>query len=480
MNKKLLSTVTEIFLLNLVNFCSLEGRVNPPINPIFAQELNSAAKEFGSAVGTSIGQSLSTGVEEALTRSSGKIAYELPNNFMRGAADVFEQSGQGSRATRNFWRHMRRDFGQGGEADTALTTAADSFRRFTGGAGEGFVDVSNRLGQSFVQNYKWYLQWSLISALASAAIWVGSRFVWNLIERHLKKPRVIINSSQKGIWQRLKNWWSPPIEPTMIFQKDLEGRLNNLVESTKIINKKIKKNKKVNVKYRNVLLYGKPGTGKTMFARKLARLSGLEFVEVTGSSFFQENAGISAIDELFAWARKSKKGLCIFIDEADSLLSKRDYMKADSETYRIVNHFLNYLGERSNRFMVIMATNYPQLDKAMERRIDDAIEMPLPGVVERERALCLYRDEILLDKNQNSKAFINSVKKYLSDAVIKSIAQQADGFSYGDLHGIMNMIKTDADATVEGLVVKEIIEHTVSRYVIKKQIFTVVQAIPAV
>ncbi|MGB8367356.1 MAG: AAA family ATPase, partial [Candidatus Babeliales bacterium] len=446
------------------------------MSPAFARDIDFAAEKFGKA----IGKSFANGMEGALTRSGGKIAYEIPNNFMRGTADMFEQNGHGSRATRNFWRHMGKNFENGGEADAALTTAADSFRRFTGGAGEGFVDVSNRLGQSVIQNYKWYLKWSLIGSLTTAVIWVGSRFVWNVIERHLKKPRVIINSSKKGLWQRFKNWWSPPAEPTMIFQEDLENRLSNLVESTKNINKTIKNNKKTNVRYRNVLLYGEPGTGKTMFARKLSRLSGLEFVELTGSSFFQENAGITAIDELFAWAKKSKKGLCIFIDEADSLLSKREHMKADSENYRIVNHFLNYLGERSDRFMVVMATNYPQLDKAMERRIDDAIEMPLPQLAERERGLCLYRDEILLEKKQNSKAFRTSVNKYLSDKVVKNIAQQANGFSYGDLHGIINMIKTDVDATSEGLVTKEIIEQTISRYVSKKQIFTIIRAVPAI
>jgi len=261
----------------------------------------------------------------------------------------------------------------------------------------------------------------------------------------------------------------------MIFQKDLEVRLNTLVEATKNINKKIRRGI-TNVKYRSVLLWGSPGTGKTMFARKFARLIGLEFVEVTGSSFFQENAGVSAIDELFAWAKRSKKGLCVFIDEADSLLSKRELMKADSETYRIVNHFLNYLGERSDKFVVIMATNYPQFDGAMERRIDDVIEMVLPELDERKRTLGLYRDEILLDREQNNKKFIKTAKKYLSDKAIKKIAQETAGFSYGDLHGIINMIKTDADITPDGLLTKEIIEQAVATYLAKKQVFTIIQA----
>ncbi len=350
-------------------------------------------------------------------------------------------------------------------------------RRFTGGAGEGFVDVTNRLGHSVVRGYKSYLKWSLIGAFATAVIWIGSRAAWNWIERRLKKPRVIINSSKKNLWRRFKNWLHPCPEPVMIFQKNLEIRLNNLVKAIKIINKKIKLGI-TNVKYRNVLLYGVPGTGKTMFARKLARLSGLEFVEITGSSFFQENAGIGAIDELFSWVKRSKKGLCIFIDEADSLLSKREHMKPDSETYRIVNHFLNYLGERNNRFMVVMATNYPQLDKAMERRIDDAIEMPLPELTERKRTLCLYRDEILLDKKQNSKAFIASVNNYLSDEAISSIAQKTADFSYGDLHGLINSIKTDADITPDGLLTEKIIKHVITNYLSKKQIFTIIQAIP--
>ncbi|HEB41954.1 MAG TPA: AAA family ATPase [Candidatus Dependentiae bacterium] len=471
MGKRLISSFYRLFLFSIVSFFSLPG--NDQIDP------KRLAREFGDA----LGKSLVTGIEKAAAQSSGRIAHgiskETVDGIMRGIADTFGPDGQGSRVTRNFWRNMGRDFGSGGEADNALTTTADSLRRFTSGAGEGFVDVTNRLGHTVVRNYKSYLKWSLIGAFASAVIWIGSRAVWNWIERRLKKPRVIINSSKKGLWKRFKNWLHPRPEPVMIFQKDLENRLSGLVKATKIINKKIKLGI-TNVKYRNVLLYGVPGTGKTMFARKLARLSGLEFVELTGSSFFQENAGIGAIDELFSWAKKSKKGLCIFIDEADSLLSKREHMKPDSEAYRIVNHFLNYLGERSDRFMIIMATNHPQLDKAMERRIDDAIEMPLPQLTERKRTLCLYRDEILLDKKQNSKAFIGSVNSYLSDEVIKIIAQKTADFSYGDLHGVINSIKTDADIAPDGLLTEKIIEQVITNYLSKKQIFTIIQAIPIV
>ncbi len=478
MSKRLIGTIYKFFLLCIVSISSLQANTNQ-IDPRLAKELSHVAKDFGDA----LGNSLATGIEKAVAKSSGKIAHgiskETTDGIMRGIADTFNPDGQGSRVTQNFWRNINRDFGSGGEADNALTTTADSLRRFTGGAGEGFVDVTNRLGHTVVQNYKSYLKWWFTSVLVGAVIWVGSRAAWNWIERHLKKPRVIINSSKKNLWQRFENWLHPCPEPVMVFQKDLENRLNDFVKATKIINKKIKLGI-TNVKYRNVLLYGVPGTGKTMFARKLARLSGLEFVELTGSSFFQENAGIGAIDELFSWAKKSKKGLCIFIDEADSLLSKREHMKPDSETYRIVNHFLNYLGERSNRFMVVMATNYPQLDKAMERRIDDAIEMPLPQLTERKRTLCLYRDEILLDEKQNSKAFIASVNNYLSDEAIGSIAQKTADFSYGDLHGLINSIKTDADITPDGLLTEKIIEHVITSYLAKKQIFTIIQAIPVV
>ena len=332
---------------------------------------------------------------------------------------------------------------------------------------EKFSKNFNKLfNEILTKSAKKIITYGTIGTMSSICVWYGAKTLTAHINYTLKKPKVIIRSSQVSLLQKLKRFIvGKPKKPlmTMIFPPKLSDRLNRLIEATKHIKKHIRKGKK-GVKYCNVLLYGPPGTGKTMFARKLACESGLEFVEVTGSSFFQEGAGIAAIDELFGWAKKSKNGLCIFIDEADSLLPNREMLNPASQSYRIVNHFLNYLGERSSNFMVVMATNHHTgFDGAMHRRIDDAIEMPLPAKSERYKVLQHYRQTILHDK-ENGQAFVESVKQHLPDKKLQEIAQETKGFSYGDMHGIVNKLRTNAFTAKNGLLNLALINEVVKEY----------------
>jgi ATP-dependent metalloprotease len=74
---------------------------------------------------------------------------------------------------------------------------------------------------------------------------------------------------------------------------------------------------------KGVLLYGAPGTGKTLLARAIAGEAGCNFIYCTGSHFDEMFVGVGAkrIRELFAEAKKNKPCI-IFIDEIDTLLSK--------------------------------------------------------------------------------------------------------------------------------------------------------------
>jgi ATP-dependent Zn protease len=75
--------------------------------------------------------------------------------------------------------------------------------------------------------------------------------------------------------------------------------------------------------HKGVLLYGKPGTGKTLLARAIAGESGTNFIYCTGSHFDEMFVGVGAkrVRELFTEA-KNHKPCIIFIDEIDTLLSK--------------------------------------------------------------------------------------------------------------------------------------------------------------
>jgi hypothetical protein len=314
----------------------------------------------------------------------------------------------------------------------------------------------------------------VITIGGSTFIYYGTRTGWRLVERNLMRPKLIIASSKKTLLQRMRERLllkhGPPASlAEMICSKDLEERLNDIVRATRNIYAKTNAGA-TNVKYRNLMLWGPPGTGKTMFAKRLARESGLEWAYMSGSSFakFKDGEGIEALDELFAWANRSK-GLMLFIDEAEVFLAQREQMDSTSKAYQLLTNFLNYTGERSGKFMLVFATNHKHMiDSAMHRRIDDLIEIPLPKIPERFRVLALYRNKILFDQRQNGALFVNSARLCMDDTKLQEIAEQTEGLSNGDLEGIINIIKTDADITDTGLitiqVVDRAVEHALEKY----------------
>jgi len=350
----------------------------------------------------------------------------------------------------------------------AVRSGGREFNERLGEILETFSEKVKKLSDEVLaKSGKRIIAYSTLGVMSSICVWYGAKAFEGHISHLLRKPKVIIRSSRVSFFQKLK-WFvfgKPKKSPVkMIFPPQLRDRLSQIIEVTRGTKKHIQ-DKKQGVKYRNLLLYGPPGTGKTMFARKLTEEAGLEeFVEVTGSSFFQKGAGIRAIDELFDWANRSKGGLCIFIDEADSAVMERKNVQQHSENYRITNHLLNRTGQRSDKFMVAMATNHPtNFGGAMRRRIDDAIELPLPGKAERYIALQHYRQTILLHED-NEHAFIKSVNQHLTDKKLQEIAHEIEEFSYGDIAGIMNKIRTNAFTTKNCLLNTTLISDVVREY----------------
>jgi ATPase family AAA domain-containing protein 3A/B len=146
----------------------------------------------------------------------------------------------------------------------------------------------------------------------------------------------------------------------------------------------------------HIMFYGPPGTGKTMTAQRFAEYSGLEYAFMSGGDIAPlEEQAVTEIHKIFGWVKKSKKGVLLFIDEADAFLSSRTRVMSEHMRNSLTT-ILYHTGTNDKKFMMILATNRPgDLDPAILDRIDESVEFGLPDNSERERLIQMYYEKFV-------------------------------------------------------------------------------------
>lgn len=144
---------------------------------------------------------------------------------------------------------------------------------------------------------------------------------------------------------------------------------------------------------KGILLFGPPGTGKTMLAKAVASQSGANFINISMSTIASKwfGEGEKYVKAIFTLASKIAPTV-IFIDEIDSILGKRERPGEHEAMRKIKNEFMaNWDGlktKTTERILVLGATNRPfDLDDAVLRRLSRRLMVDLPSQENRTKIL---------------------------------------------------------------------------------------------
>lgn len=181
---------------------------------------------------------------------------------------------------------------------------------------------------------------------------------------------------------------------------------------------------------RGILLFGPPGTGKTMLGKAIADNMTATFFSISSTSLTSKwvGEGEKMVRTLFAVAKHAEPSV-IFIDEIDSLLSARKSEGENEASRRMKTQFLVEMegchDDKSARILTVGATNRPEeIDSAARRRFPKQIYVPLPDSEARREFLV----------TQLGKA---DQGHQLTEDELDAVVKETDGYSGSDLRHVL-------------------------------------------
>ena len=241
----------------------------------------------------------------------------------------------------------------------------------------------------------------------------------------------------------------------------LEDQIQEVRETVELPLKKPELFKKIGIEPpKGVLLYGAPGTGKTLLAKAVAHETEATFIRIIGSELVQKFIGEGArlVREIFNLA-KMKAPTILFIDELDAIGSQRLKIatSGDREVQRTLMQLLSELDGFDMRgdVKIIGATNRVDiLDPALLRpgRFDRMIEFPIPDEVSREAIFKIHTRNLTVENELNIMKFVNltegatgaDIKAICTEAGMYAIRRDADMIKENDFLDAINKVMRKA------------------------------------
>lgn len=238
---------------------------------------------------------LKASIFDALSgKSSVKMQHELSlspeiitqlRTTILGTGDAFNQN-------------IEKSFSQ---IDQSIPHLVNALKKLGKGTDQAIKPVLSTIGKSLILNTLGVAGITLTTTIAGYA-------AQKYIRKYLFEPSLIERKSSRGIITTIRSWLTKKnvsdIKKDMVMDADLEKtltRIMNMAANTK----------KNGGQFENILLFGQPGTGKTLFAQLLAEYCGMDYAIIPAakiSAFFKDNKAAEKLDELFAWADSGKIG----------------------------------------------------------------------------------------------------------------------------------------------------------------------------
>eukprot|EP01012_Entosiphon_sulcatum_P006927 TRINITY_DN1339_c0_g1_i1.p1 TRINITY_DN1339_c0_g1~~TRINITY_DN1339_c0_g1_i1.p1 ORF type:complete len:782 (-),score=172.63 TRINITY_DN1339_c0_g1_i1:42-2387(-) len=196
---------------------------------------------------------------------------------------------------------------------------------------------------------------------------------------------------------------------------------------------------------KGILLYGPPGSGKTLIARAVANETGAFFFLINGPEIMSKMAGESEgnLRKAFEEAEKNAPAI-IFIDEIDSIAPKREKAQGEVEK-RIVSQLLTLMDGMNKRAQVVVigATNRPNsIDPALRRfgRFDRELDIGIPDEIGRLEILRIHTKNMKLAEDVNLEAIAKETHGFVgadlaqlcTEAAMQTIREKMDVIDWED------------------------------------------------